>query len=97
MLFHIHKTWQRFVMKHVSLLSSLQSLADQEAHLKRQIKELEANVLAAAPDKAKQKQKEESLNEFKKGRLLLSSHDICLNEWRQHVQMEFLFLALISK
>ncbi|XP_056296761.1 structural maintenance of chromosomes protein 4 isoform X1 [Pseudoliparis swirei] len=46
--------------------NSLTSLADQEAHLKRQIKELEANVLAAAPDKAKQKQKEESLNEFKK-------------------------------
>ncbi|TNN80347.1 Structural maintenance of chromosomes protein 4 [Liparis tanakae] len=42
------------------------SLADQEAHLKRQIKELEANVLAAAPDKATQKQKEKSLNEFKK-------------------------------
>uniref|UniRef100_A0A8C3A221 Structural maintenance of chromosomes protein n=1 Tax=Cyclopterus lumpus TaxID=8103 RepID=A0A8C3A221_CYCLU len=41
-------------------------LADQEAHLKLQIKELEANVLAAAPDKAKQKQKEKSLDAFKK-------------------------------
>uniref|UniRef100_A0A8D0DCT9 Structural maintenance of chromosomes protein n=1 Tax=Sander lucioperca TaxID=283035 RepID=A0A8D0DCT9_SANLU len=41
-------------------------LADQEAHLKLQIKELEANVLAAAPDKAKQKQMEKSLDAFKK-------------------------------
>uniref|UniRef100_A0A8D3DZU1 Structural maintenance of chromosomes 4 n=1 Tax=Scophthalmus maximus TaxID=52904 RepID=A0A8D3DZU1_SCOMX len=46
--------------------SSLQSLADQEAHMKVQIKELEANVLAAAPDKAKQKQMEKSLGAFKK-------------------------------
>ncbi|XP_034723719.1 structural maintenance of chromosomes protein 4 isoform X1 [Etheostoma cragini] len=46
--------------------NSLTSLADQEAHLKLQIKELEANVLAAAPDKAKQKQMEKSLEAFKK-------------------------------
>uniref|UniRef100_A0A673BKC5 Structural maintenance of chromosomes protein n=1 Tax=Sphaeramia orbicularis TaxID=375764 RepID=A0A673BKC5_9TELE len=39
---------------------------DQETHLKLQIKELEANVLAAAPDKAKQKQMEKSLEAFKK-------------------------------
>uniref|UniRef100_A0A3P8WMI5 Structural maintenance of chromosomes protein n=1 Tax=Cynoglossus semilaevis TaxID=244447 RepID=A0A3P8WMI5_CYNSE len=45
---------------------SMTSLADQEAHLKLQIKELEANVLAAAPDKAKQKQLEKSLEAFKK-------------------------------
>lgn len=36
--------------------------------MKLQIKELEANVLAAAPDKAKQKQMEKSLEGFKKGR-----------------------------
>uniref|UniRef100_A0A8C4DWC4 Structural maintenance of chromosomes protein n=1 Tax=Dicentrarchus labrax TaxID=13489 RepID=A0A8C4DWC4_DICLA len=42
------------------------SLADQETHLKLQIKELEANVLAAAPDKTKQKQMEKSLEAFKK-------------------------------
>ncbi|TKS80947.1 Structural maintenance of chromosomes protein 4 [Collichthys lucidus] len=47
-------------------LPFLQSLADQETHLKLQIKELEANVLAAAPDKAKQKQMEKSLEAFKK-------------------------------
>uniref|UniRef100_A0A8C3A0M7 Structural maintenance of chromosomes protein n=1 Tax=Cyclopterus lumpus TaxID=8103 RepID=A0A8C3A0M7_CYCLU len=47
-------------------VSQEESLADQEAHLKLQIKELEANVLAAAPDKAKQKQKEKSLDAFKK-------------------------------
>uniref|UniRef100_A0A8C4DWD2 Structural maintenance of chromosomes protein n=1 Tax=Dicentrarchus labrax TaxID=13489 RepID=A0A8C4DWD2_DICLA len=41
-------------------------LADQETHLKLQIKELEANVLAAAPDKTKQKQMEKSLEAFKK-------------------------------
>lgn len=35
--------------------------------MKLQIKELEANVLAAAPDKAKQKQMEKSLEAFKNG------------------------------
>ncbi|XP_034460247.1 structural maintenance of chromosomes protein 4 [Hippoglossus hippoglossus] len=45
---------------------SMTSLADQETHLKRQMKELEANVIAAAPDKAKQKQMEKSLDAFKK-------------------------------
>lgn len=50
-----------------------QSLADQETHLKLQIKELEANVLAAAPDKSKQKQMEKSLEAFKKGRVLRSA------------------------
>ena len=52
-----------------SVLPSFQSLADQETHLKPQIKELEANVLAAAPDKTKQKQMEKSLESFKKGKL----------------------------
>uniref|UniRef100_A0A669C2F7 Structural maintenance of chromosomes protein n=1 Tax=Oreochromis niloticus TaxID=8128 RepID=A0A669C2F7_ORENI len=46
-------------------VSQVESLADQETHLKLQIKELEANVLAAAPDKAKQKQMEKSLEAFK--------------------------------
>ncbi|XP_047247572.1 structural maintenance of chromosomes protein 4 isoform X2 [Girardinichthys multiradiatus] len=46
--------------------NSMSSLADQETHLKLQIKELETNVLAAAPDKAKQKQMEKSLEAFKK-------------------------------
>ncbi|XP_015225758.1 PREDICTED: structural maintenance of chromosomes protein 4 isoform X3 [Cyprinodon variegatus] len=46
--------------------NSMSSLADQETHLKLQLKELEANVLAAAPDKAKQKQMEKSLEAFKK-------------------------------
>uniref|UniRef100_A0A4W6BU30 Structural maintenance of chromosomes protein n=1 Tax=Lates calcarifer TaxID=8187 RepID=A0A4W6BU30_LATCA len=41
-------------------VSQEESLADQEAHLKLQIKELEANVLAAAPDKARQKQMEKN-------------------------------------
>lgn len=50
-----------------------QSLADQETHLKLQIKELGANVLATAPDKSKQKQMEKSLEAFKKGRLLQSA------------------------
>ncbi|XP_071783964.2 structural maintenance of chromosomes protein 4 isoform X1 [Centroberyx gerrardi] len=45
--------------------NSMTSLAEQEAHLKPQIKGLEANVLAAAPDKAKQKQMEKSLGAFK--------------------------------
>ncbi|XP_058489020.1 structural maintenance of chromosomes protein 4 isoform X1 [Solea solea] len=46
--------------------NSMTSLAEQETHLKIQIKELEANVLAAAPDKAKRKQMEKSLEAFKK-------------------------------
>ncbi|KAK3513079.1 hypothetical protein QTP70_000984 [Hemibagrus guttatus] len=46
--------------------ASIQSLEEQEIHLKSQIKELEANVIAAAPDKAKQKQMEKSLEAFKK-------------------------------
>ncbi|XP_038162297.1 structural maintenance of chromosomes protein 4 isoform X2 [Cyprinodon tularosa] len=46
--------------------NSMSSLADQETHLKLQLKELEANVLASAPDKAKQKQMEKSLEAFKK-------------------------------
>uniref|UniRef100_A0A667XW49 Structural maintenance of chromosomes protein n=2 Tax=Myripristis murdjan TaxID=586833 RepID=A0A667XW49_9TELE len=46
--------------------NSMTSLAEQEAHLRPQIKGLEANVLAAAPDKAKQKQMEKSLEAFKK-------------------------------
>lgn len=46
--------------------NSMTSLADQETHLKLQMKELEANVVAAAPDKTKQKQLEKSLEAFKK-------------------------------
>ncbi|KAF6725817.1 Structural maintenance of chromosomes protein 4 [Oryzias melastigma] len=46
--------------------NSITSLTDQESHLKLQIKELEANVVAAAPDKNKQKQMEKSLDAFKK-------------------------------
>nr|XP_057935119.1 structural maintenance of chromosomes protein 4 [Doryrhamphus excisus] len=45
--------------------NSITSLADQESHLKVQMKELETNVLAAAPDKTKQKQMEKSLEAFK--------------------------------
>ncbi|XP_033832680.1 structural maintenance of chromosomes protein 4 [Periophthalmus magnuspinnatus] len=45
---------------------SLTSLAGHETHLKLQIKELEASVVAAAPDKTKQKQLEKSLEAFKK-------------------------------
>ncbi|XP_028321556.1 structural maintenance of chromosomes protein 4 isoform X2 [Gouania willdenowi] len=46
--------------------NSMTSLSDQETHLKLQIKEFEANVLAAAPDKTKQKQMVKSLEAFKK-------------------------------
>ena len=65
------KMFCSFVWPSIFPLSFLQSLADQETHLKLQMKELEANVLAAAPDKAKQKQMEKSLEAFKKGRILL--------------------------
>uniref|UniRef100_A0AAY4E330 Structural maintenance of chromosomes protein n=1 Tax=Denticeps clupeoides TaxID=299321 RepID=A0AAY4E330_9TELE len=40
--------------------ASIQSLADQEIYLKGQVKQLEANVIAAAPDKTKQKQMEKN-------------------------------------
>uniref|UniRef100_A0AAY4E0C5 Structural maintenance of chromosomes protein n=1 Tax=Denticeps clupeoides TaxID=299321 RepID=A0AAY4E0C5_9TELE len=46
--------------------ASIQSLADQEIYLKGQVKQLEANVIAAAPDKTKQKQMEKSLEAYKK-------------------------------
>ncbi|XP_074819757.1 structural maintenance of chromosomes protein 4 isoform X2 [Natator depressus] len=47
-------------------ISEEESLSEQEVHLKVQVKELEANVIAAAPDKNKQKQLEKALNTFKK-------------------------------
>uniref|UniRef100_A0A671LKW0 Structural maintenance of chromosomes protein n=1 Tax=Sinocyclocheilus anshuiensis TaxID=1608454 RepID=A0A671LKW0_9TELE len=47
--------------------ASIQSLTEQELHLKTQIKDLEANVISAAPDKAKQKQMEKSLEVYRKG------------------------------
>ncbi|KFU97185.1 Structural maintenance of chromosomes protein 4, partial [Pterocles gutturalis] len=46
--------------------ASIQSLPEQEIHLKTQVKELEANVIAAAPDKNKQKELEKILNNYKK-------------------------------
>ncbi|XP_053169002.1 structural maintenance of chromosomes protein 4 isoform X2 [Hemicordylus capensis] len=45
--------------------ASIQSLSEQEVHLKVQVKELEANVIAAAPDKIKQKEMEKKCNNFK--------------------------------
>ncbi|XP_026521553.1 structural maintenance of chromosomes protein 4 [Notechis scutatus] len=44
---------------------SIKSLMDQEAHLKVQLKELEANVIASAPDKVKQTKMEKKCNNFK--------------------------------
>ncbi|XP_051718015.1 structural maintenance of chromosomes protein 4 [Ctenopharyngodon idella] len=46
--------------------ATIQSLTEQELHLKTQMKDLEANVISAAPDKAKQKQMEKSLDVFRK-------------------------------
>ncbi|XP_016383641.1 structural maintenance of chromosomes protein 4-like isoform X2 [Sinocyclocheilus rhinocerous] len=46
--------------------ATIQSLTEQELHLKTQIKDLEANVISAAPDKAKQKQMEKSLEVYRK-------------------------------
>lgn len=62
-----------------------QSLADQETHLKLQLKELEANVLAAAPDKAKQKQMEKSLEAFKKGKNLCTLWREVLIIWCHYI------------
>uniref|UniRef100_A0A803TPV0 Structural maintenance of chromosomes protein n=1 Tax=Anolis carolinensis TaxID=28377 RepID=A0A803TPV0_ANOCA len=45
--------------------ASIQSLSEQEAHLKIQVKEFEGNVVAAAPDKIKQKDMEKKCNKFK--------------------------------
>uniref|UniRef100_A0A8C1J0U0 Structural maintenance of chromosomes protein 4 n=1 Tax=Cyprinus carpio TaxID=7962 RepID=A0A8C1J0U0_CYPCA len=46
--------------------ATIQSLTEQELHLKTQIKDLEAKVISAAPDKAKQKQMEKSLELYRK-------------------------------
>ncbi|NXT50806.1 SMC4 protein, partial [Pluvianellus socialis] len=46
--------------------ASIQNLSEQEIHLETQVKELEANVIAAAPDKTKQKELEKTLNSYKK-------------------------------
>ncbi|XP_067306033.1 structural maintenance of chromosomes protein 4 [Pseudorasbora parva] len=46
--------------------ATIQSLTEQELHLQTQIKDLEANVISAAPDKAKQKQMEKSLDVYRK-------------------------------
>ncbi|XP_044147987.1 structural maintenance of chromosomes protein 4 [Bufo gargarizans] len=46
--------------------ASLQSLSEQEIHLKAQVKELEVNVAAAAPDKKQQSQMEKALETFRK-------------------------------
>lgn len=48
-------------------LCSLQGFSEQEINLKNQIKELEADVVAATPDKAKQKEMEKALDGYKKG------------------------------
>ncbi|XP_063023475.1 structural maintenance of chromosomes protein 4 isoform X2 [Melospiza melodia melodia] len=46
--------------------ASIQGFSEQEVDLKNQIKELEANVTAAAPDKTKQKELEKALDGYKK-------------------------------
>uniref|UniRef100_A0A673UHB9 Structural maintenance of chromosomes protein n=1 Tax=Suricata suricatta TaxID=37032 RepID=A0A673UHB9_SURSU len=46
--------------------ASIQRLSEQEEYLNVQLKELEANVLATAPDKKKQKLLEENVSVFKK-------------------------------
>ncbi|TRY89060.1 hypothetical protein DNTS_009788 [Danionella cerebrum] len=46
--------------------ASIQSLSEQETFLKIRIKEMEANVIAAAPDKTKQKQMEKFLEASRK-------------------------------
>uniref|UniRef100_A0A663MCQ7 Structural maintenance of chromosomes protein n=1 Tax=Athene cunicularia TaxID=194338 RepID=A0A663MCQ7_ATHCN len=46
--------------------ASIQSLSEQEAHLKTQVKELEANLIAVAPDRIKQEELEKILNTYKK-------------------------------
>nr|XP_030136276.3 structural maintenance of chromosomes protein 4 isoform X1 [Taeniopygia guttata]XP_030136277.3 structural maintenance of chromosomes protein 4 isoform X1 [Taeniopygia guttata]XP_030136278.3 structural maintenance of chromosomes protein 4 isoform X1 [Taeniopygia guttata] len=46
--------------------ATIQGFSEQEIALKNQIKELEANVAAAAPDKTKQKELEKALDGYKK-------------------------------
>ncbi|NXN18183.1 SMC4 protein, partial [Indicator maculatus] len=46
--------------------ASIQNLSDQEVHLKTQMKDLEAKVAAAVPDKNKQKELEKKHNTYKK-------------------------------
>ncbi|NWT85951.1 SMC4 protein, partial [Lanius ludovicianus] len=46
--------------------ASIQGFSEQEVDLRNQIKELEANVAAAAPDKTKQRELEKALDGYKK-------------------------------
>ncbi|XP_074954673.1 structural maintenance of chromosomes protein 4 [Phalacrocorax aristotelis] len=46
--------------------ASIKNLSEHEIHLQTQVKELEANVIAAAPDKNKQKELEKILSNYKK-------------------------------
>ncbi|NXY20114.1 SMC4 protein, partial [Atrichornis clamosus] len=46
--------------------ASIQSFSEQETDLNNQIKDLEANVAAAAPDKSKQKELEKTLDGYKR-------------------------------
>uniref|UniRef100_A0AAY5EKU6 Structural maintenance of chromosomes protein 4 n=1 Tax=Electrophorus electricus TaxID=8005 RepID=A0AAY5EKU6_ELEEL len=61
-----------------------QSLEEQELHLKSQMNQLEANVLAAAPDKAKQKQMEKSLDAFKKSTVCVQAGKVEAEVKRLH-------------
>ncbi|KAJ7425622.1 Structural maintenance of chromosomes protein 4 [Willisornis vidua] len=47
-------------------VSEEESFTEQEVRLRNQVKELEANVVAAAPDKTKQKELEKTLDGYKK-------------------------------
>ncbi|XP_056354222.1 structural maintenance of chromosomes protein 4 isoform X2 [Oenanthe melanoleuca] len=55
-------------MKNISekYTASIKGYSEQEIYLKNQIKELEANVTAATPDKTKQKELEKALDGYKK-------------------------------
>uniref|UniRef100_A0A4W4FNR6 Structural maintenance of chromosomes protein 4 n=1 Tax=Electrophorus electricus TaxID=8005 RepID=A0A4W4FNR6_ELEEL len=64
--------------------ASIQSLEEQELHLKSQMNQLEANVLAAAPDKAKQKQMEKSLDAFKKSTVCVQAGKVEAEVKRLH-------------
>uniref|UniRef100_A0A4W4FPI8 Structural maintenance of chromosomes protein n=1 Tax=Electrophorus electricus TaxID=8005 RepID=A0A4W4FPI8_ELEEL len=71
--------------------ASIQSLEEQELHLKSQMNQLEANVLAAAPDKAKQKQMEKSLDAFKK-----STVCVCVQAGKVEAEVKRLHTLIVD-
>lgn len=79
---------------------TFQSLSDQEIHLKAQVKELEVNVAAAAPDKKQQTQMEKTLEAFRKGMevpIAVLGFSFCSTSWLKFISVKQFLYELICK